>query len=1071
MAQTFPRSPNPASVRQRIRHSWWIDSLVLLALVALVYGIVTIASQWAAPMTPSVKISLSPRVLPAYAGLSTLRMALAYLLALTFSLSYARLAVASPALERVMLPILDILQSIPILSFLPGVVLGLIALFPRSNVGLELAAVILIFTSQAWNLAFGFYQSLRTIPRELHEASLIYRLSTWQRFSRLELPAGMITLIWNSMMSWAGGWFFLMAAEQFTLGHRSFRLPGLGSYLATAADRGDISALLLGLATLIAVIVLLDIFVWRPLVAWGERFKFEQVGGGEISRSGVLTALERSTLLRATGRGLISAWRMLPRRTQPALLPATADTSPALPTRRHAVAQRLLDWAPVALVGIVGLWGLARATPLLAELTGADWRAIGVGAGASLLRTSAVLAIAVAWTVPVGVAIGLRPRWAARLQPLVQLVASIPATALFPALLLVFLNLPGGLNVAAILLMLLGTQWYVLFNVIAGAMAIPADLRQAAAVFQATRWHRWRTLILPGIFPYLVTGMITATGGAWNASVVAEYVSFGGETHQIAGLGALIAASANEGAFALLLASTLTMSGLVVLINRLAWRRLYNLAERRYRLDERQPVGPRPGILTHKRTRGEELDLPGGGDTMTTSAGARVAAPPVILAARNITKYYGDDGTNRILVLDRINLELRANELVALLGPSGSGKSTLLRILAGLTQPSSGEVLVHGRPLRGVNPQVAMVFQSFALFPWMTVLENVELGLVALGLSPVERRTRAIEAIDRIGLDGFEEAYPRELSGGMRQRVGIARALVVEPEVLLMDEPFSALDVLTAENLRGQILDLWLDRQMPTQAIVMVTHNIDEAVTMADRLLILASDPGRIRVDLPGLSPEERRRRGSAHARLVDSIYRIMTSPDEDVTRLLPQARAVQAPARIRPYQTLPHVSIGDLTGLIERLVDLGGREDLYALADDLQMEADDLLPIIQAADLLGFADVREGDVVLTEIGRRFAETDVLGEKVIFRGQALLTIQLIRRIVRALETSPEHRIPEEPILEELERSFSPEEARRQLDTAIDWGRFAEVFAYDADSGELYFEEDQAATTPTASASP
>lgn len=428
----------------------------------------------------------------------------------------------------------------------------------------------------------------------------------------------------------------------------------------------------------------------------------------------------------------------------------------------------------------------------------------------------------------------------------------------------------------------------------------------------------------------------------------------------------------------------------------------------------------------------------------------------VLLEARQVSKYYGD-GTNRILVLDNITLELRRGEFVALLGPSGSGKSTLLRILAGLTPPSSGEVLVHGKPLRGINPQVAMVFQSFALFPWMTVLENVELGLLASDVPPDEARQRAIDAIDLIGLDGFEDAYPKELSGGMRQRVGIARALVVEPEILFMDEPFSALDVLTAENLRGQMLELWLERKIPTQSIVMVTHNIDEAVSMADRLLVLAADPGRIRVDLPGLPVEARLRKGEEHARLVDIIYRIMTNPHEDVTKLIPEARKLQPPVLVRAYQTLPHVQIGDLTGFIERLARLGGREDLYELARDLQMEADDLLPIAEAAELLGLAEIQEGDILLTEVGQRFAAGDVLEEKELFREQAIQDIQLIQQIMRALAASAGQRIPEGPILERLERSFSGEEARRQLDTAIDWGRFAELYAYDADTGQLYLE--------------
>jgi NitT/TauT family transport system ATP-binding protein len=431
-----------------------------------------------------------------------------------------------------------------------------------------------------------------------------------------------------------------------------------------------------------------------------------------------------------------------------------------------------------------------------------------------------------------------------------------------------------------------------------------------------------------------------------------------------------------------------------------------------------------------------------------------------LLAACQITKYYGDGGDGRepILVLDQVSLELRSGEFVALLGPSGSGKSTLLRILAGLVAPSAGEVLVHGRQLYGPNPHVAMVFQTFALFPWLTVLQNVELGLLSKDLTPEERRAQALQAIDLIGLDGFEAAYPRELSGGMKQRVGFARALVVEPEVLLMDEPFSALDVLVAENLRHELLDLWLARRIPTRAILMVTHNIEEAVSMADRLLVFSANPGRIRAELPGLPIAERRARGPARAQLIDTIYRIMTNPREDVAKLLPGAQPVQEPAPTPPYQMLPHVGIGELTGLIEQLHAQGGRRGLDDLARDLQLEVDELLPLVEAADLLDFAEVAEGDVWLTAEGHRFAEAGILEEKELFRRQALARVELIREIMRDLQAAPKHRLSEDRLLARLEETFSPVEARRQLDTAIDWARYAELFGYDDEKGEFFLEE-------------
>lgn len=438
----------------------------------------------------------------------------------------------------------------------------------------------------------------------------------------------------------------------------------------------------------------------------------------------------------------------------------------------------------------------------------------------------------------------------------------------------------------------------------------------------------------------------------------------------------------------------------------------------------------------------------------------RVPLPDVLLAVREVSKYY-DSERGRILVLDRVSLDLHAGEFVALLGPSGSGKSTLLRILAGLVAPSAGIVLARGTPLQGVNPQVAMVFQNFALYPWLTVLENVELGLLATGLSPKERRTRALQAIALIGLEGFASAYPRELSGGMKQRVGFARALVVEPEVLLLDEPFSALDVLVAENLRRELQDLWLQQRIPTRAILMVTHNIDEAVSLADRLLIFSANPGRIRAELPGLSLAERRARGPARAQLVDTIYRIMTTPHADVAQLLPGARPVQEPAPRPPYQMLPHVSIGALIGLLEHLQARGGRGGLDELAADLQMAVDELLPLVEAADLLDFAEVAEGDVWLTEEGHRFATAGILEKKALFRRQAHARVELIREIRQALSATPKRRLGKEGVLRRLEETFSPGEAHRQLETVVDWARYAELFGYDDDRGVFFSTEDRA----------
>ena len=450
---------------------------------------------------------------------------------------------------------------------------------------------------------------------------------------------------------------------------------------------------------------------------------------------------------------------------------------------------------------------------------------------------------------------------------------------------------------------------------------------------------------------------------------------------------------------------------------------------------------------------------------MATFVTARASAGEVLLSAQDIRKVYGDDRTP---VLVDVSLDLRDGEFVALLGPSGSGKSTLLRIMAGLMHPSDGRMLVHGAPLEGPNPDIAIVFQSFALFPWLTVLQNVELGLLATTATEEERRQRALKAIDLIGLDGFEEAFPKELSGGMKQRVGFARALVVEPEVLFMDEPFSALDVLTGENLRGELQELWSERTIPTRAILMVTHNIDEAVSLADRILVFGANPGHVRVELAGLPPAERRRKGPARAQLVDTIYHIMTNPTEDAallveqrsarpgTRPAPAARTERAPRR---YQTLPDVGIDDLTGFVQYLSGIGGTASLQDLSRDLQMRADDLRGLVEATDLLGLADMQERQVLLTPIGQQFAEVELDEEKAIFRRVAIDHISLLRHIVRELEDAPTHTIEAEGVLDDLEHSFSGGEARRQFETVVDWGRYAELFTYDDKEGELRLDEE------------
>ncbi len=556
------------------------DLAILLGIASIVYAGARLA--FAVPrVVAGPAISLSPTALPWYAMLSVGRMAAAYALSLVFSLTYGYAAARHATARAVLLPLLDVLQSVPILSFLPVVLLAFSAILPQ-GIAAEIAAVVLIFTSQAWNLAFGFYQSLRTVPVELREAAAIFRLPAWLRFRHLDLPFAAIGLVWNSVMSWAGGWFFLMAAEIFHVGSRDFRLPGLGSYLQTAASRGDLHAVGLGVAVLVAIVVALDQLVWRPLLAWAQRFKIETVAADPMPIPWFKETLARSFLARAVGRVFESRFlewidRALGRTAPPAPTGLEESDAPGRPSVAAIAAGSILLAAAV--------YGAFRATGLLATLPASAWAHLGAGLAATFLRVTISLAIALLWAVPVGALIGMNPRWALVLQPAAQILAAIPATALFPVLLLLLLKLPGGLNLAAIVLMLLGTQWYVLFNVIAGAAAIPQDLRDTTDLLGLRGIDRWRRLILPSLFPFIVTGAITASGGAWNASIVAEYVEFGGQTHATIGVGAVISDATARGDGALLLAGTLAMVGTVVAVNRLFWRRLYRVAESRYRME------------------------------------------------------------------------------------------------------------------------------------------------------------------------------------------------------------------------------------------------------------------------------------------------------------------------------------------------------------------------------------------------------------------------------------------------------------------------------------------------------
>jgi len=434
-----------------------------------------------------------------------------------------------------------------------------------------------------------------------------------------------------------------------------------------------------------------------------------------------------------------------------------------------------------------------------------------------------------------------------------------------------------------------------------------------------------------------------------------------------------------------------------------------------------------------------------------------------IIQGRELEKFYGEAGGARIQVIAPTNISVNAGEILAVLGPSGSGKSTLLRMLTGLSKPSKGEVLWHGKPVE--SPNVSIVFQSFALFPWLTVLENVEAPLKARGVDEIQRRKRALKILETVGLDGFEAAFPKELSGGMKQRVGFARALVVEPEVLFMDEPFSALDVLTAENLRTETLELWTSKSIPTRAIYIVTHNIEEAVLLADRIIVLGKNPGHIRTDFQVVLAHPRDRKAPGFLHIVDYIYKVLTRPDATAQFAPAEEPATATAAAGTPrakYPMLPHARPGGISGMLEILSDRDGHDDIFRLADDLLFEIDDVLPIVEASAMLGFVRVSEGDVELTQAGREYVDADIGERKEVFARAALERVTLIRQIRRSLDAKSNHTLPDEFFHDTLDEHFSEEETVQQLETAINWGRYAGIFDYDSASHKFYIAEEEPA---------
>jgi NitT/TauT family transport system permease protein len=561
----------------RSRRLRWIDLFLVAGLAGLLFGGVTLARQFTQEKPPSVEIDLSPWALPLYTFFSLARGLIAYGLSLLFTLVYGYWAAKSKPAERVLVPVLDILQSIPVLGFMPGLLLVFVGLFPNSNFGLELAAIVAIFTGQAWNMTFSFYQSVRALPADMGEAATVYRFGWWQRFKWVEVPFATMGLVLNSMMSMAGGWFFLMTIEGLEIGGVRYWSPGIGSYIkaATTGEHWHWGAIIGGLIAMTLMIVALDQLLWRPVVAWAQKFRVEEGGAQEETTSWFLDLLRRSHLL-AFLNGWLGRFHGLSTSRKPAKPIHAVD--PTQSTRWGAMLSTALL---VLLVGAM-LAGAYALFFLIRDLSLRQWGDLLLLALLTLGRVLMAVALATLWALPAGLAIGLTPRVSRLLQPIVQVLASFPAPLLFPMVVYALELLGVSLDWGSILLMLLGTQWYILFNVIAGALAIPADLKEAARSYRLVGWRRFKALYFPAVFPYLVTGWVTAAGGAWNASIVAEYIESEKEPLAAHGLGARIMEATASGDNAMLAGSVLVMSLVVVSFNRTVWRYLYQIADRRF---------------------------------------------------------------------------------------------------------------------------------------------------------------------------------------------------------------------------------------------------------------------------------------------------------------------------------------------------------------------------------------------------------------------------------------------------------------------------------------------------------
>jgi NitT/TauT family transport system permease protein len=569
------------SLSRRTSPNYW-DVIALAMIVALFVAIAKGSRGMVAELPPAgaESISLDYGNLPYYALRTVLRMFAALAASFLFTFTYATLAAKSRRAEMVLIPLLDVLQSVPVLGFLSFTVTFFLGLFPGSMLGPECAAIFAIFTSQAWNMAFSFYQSLRTVPRDLDEVTRGFRLTAWQRFWSLEVPFAIPGLLWNTMMSMSGGWFFVVASEAISVGNTTITLPGIGSYLALAIDQRRVDAVIAAIIAMFAVILIYDQLLFRPVVAWASKFRVELSAGQTAEESWALTIFQRTRWLRlvarSSGRLLMrwASWRVE--------LPFTLRGG----TRAHPLLSKVVDIAWLTLIAIITAWSLWEITAFVQ--TQLSWSDLFETIGLTLLtmtRVVVLLVLATAFWVPISVWIGLRPRVAERVQPLAQFLAAFPVNVLFPMAVIAILHLRLNPDIWLSPLIILGTQWYIVFNVIAGASAFPNDLKEAALTFRAKGWQWWRNVILPGIFPYYVTGALTASGGSWNASIVAEYVKWGDDKVAAHGIGAYIAQATQAGDYPQIVLGVTVMSIFVIIFNRLLWRPLFAFAGRRLRLD------------------------------------------------------------------------------------------------------------------------------------------------------------------------------------------------------------------------------------------------------------------------------------------------------------------------------------------------------------------------------------------------------------------------------------------------------------------------------------------------------